>query len=175
MSSLNVSFMLQEREDAIRSRLEGRTVKVMVECKKIRFPGSPDFLIETVTETDRQSPEYRAWKENRSLGTPLSTLLDKPMGEGVVTPETVDELRAAGVATVENLAHVPDSAKGIPMLVTLRRLALDVLESNKAAAAAEVVARRDSEADALRGQVASLEAKIARLTELLEPKEDARA
>jgi hypothetical protein len=174
MSALNRTFLVREVEDEARSKLEGRRVTVAAEFKKTRFPGSPDFLIEPVKDADRETPEYQAWKAGRSHGTPIEKLIGKPLGplgENVVTPEVIDELKAAGVTNVEHLAAIPESAKGVPLIHTMKRLAQDTLAAAKADEEAQTVARRDAESDALRAQVADLEAKIARMMAALEPKE----
>jgi hypothetical protein len=168
---MNVTFLVRDMLDDARSKLERRPVKVATEMKKTRFPGSDDFLLEPVTDTDRESPAYKAWKAGRSFGTPIEKILGKPLGDGEVTAEVIDEIKAAGCTTVEHLAHVPDSAKGIPLLNTMRRIAQDALAAARDDEAAQVVARREEDFQSMKAQLEELKAQNEKLLALLRPPE----
>lgn len=102
---------------------------------------------------------YDAGIQAESLGTPLKDLLD-------MNPGTIMSLKARGVATIEVLADLPDSA-GHEMMgfYELRDRAKKHIEHRKENAPAlrmeAIEAKHAEEVDALKRQLADLAAKFA--------------
>lgn len=165
---LSYSYSVRAEEDPVQSRLQGRKVTRPVEFQKIRFPGTADFQVRPVSEAIRANSEsFKGWKAGRLVGTPIEKLIGKPLGAGEVSQEIVDELRHAGVVTLEQLANVPDSAATFSARYELRKLAAGVLAGQAEEAQVQVVARRDGEVASLKAENAALAARLARLESML--------
>lgn len=103
-------FSMKAKEDVAASRREGRPIFKEVPYVEILIPGSRDRHVAQVTEQHKQRwPNQWAAFENRREeaieGTPIE---EWPQ----ITVAQVATMRALKIRTVENLAHLNDSAIG---------------------------------------------------------------
>jgi len=169
--ALNRRIIVVDVLDEVQTKLRGHRVMVPTEMMAIRLPGGDDEIRRPLTPEDLESEVYLAHKAGRSVGTPLSQLLGRPLGDAEVTQEILDKLVSAGVSTIENLAYITDTAQ-IPMRNTLKRLALDVLAAGEQSRIAEVAASRDAQVAGLQQQVEQLRELVSELRGLRGPGAD---
>jgi hypothetical protein len=168
---LPVTFSIKRVPDERRARLEGRAVEVDQEWLSIRL--GQDVIRRPVDDRDRTGDfalEYAAWKAGHAIpGTPLTVMVEE--APDVMTGELADELTAnLGVKTLEQLVALPDSHHFMNRW-SIQKKAQEILEARAERAAEAQDARREAEAESQRQKMADLEAKVARLTALLEARE----
>lgn len=147
------------------SAKEGRSVFVNRDFVGITNPGSRDEVIRRAEDKAREDDfiawAYRKWKttqEQPVSGTPLDTV-------PFLNKAQVAELRAINVATLEQLAELPDTAKQRMMgSVALQKKAKAYMESAKDTALVTrlqgELEQRDTEISMLKKQMAEMSARF---------------
>jgi hypothetical protein len=162
-------FSIRQVEDSRRSGIEGRKVLVPEDWIAIhKFDG--DIIRRPVMPKDIETypAEYEAWKAGRDTpGTPLAELA--AWAPDVLTEEGVLDLMSKyQIRTVEDLVAVPDGTMTYGWGRKLQRKGAELIELRKEEAAQATVARRDTEFDSMRAQLAAQNAEIVRLRELMQ-------
>lgn len=159
-------FFSKPKEMPARSQAEGRSVWEDRDYVRVQQPGERDPVVLEATSAHkaRWTREWEAYKQGREVkheGTPLSVIF--PDSEAMIL-----NLRGLGVFTVEELAHIPDSATvNIPFGGTLKQKAAKYIELQNGAQGfnklnAELESQR-AENQSLKLQVEDLQMKFTQL------------
>lgn len=156
---LHVRFYSKSEPDPVASEREGRAIHREVEYVTIMVPGDKTNIIDRpirVIEDEparfpRQYAAFKAGAKQQATGTPLGLMPG-------LTPSLIDDYKALGILTVEQLAEVNDGAamKVIGMM------------ENKQRAQALLKRLAGEKDEAAERRVAELEAKLAELSARLE-------
>lgn len=157
-STLIVTFSIEAQENEQKSREKGRRIFEDVEVIEIRVPGDHDFVRRVATQQDREQypRQYLAFKRSQTQetvnGTPLSVWPQ-------MLKSQVEEARAMGIQTVEQLAAVSDVhvQRFGPGWIELRQHARDW---EKAATDGAATVKLRSDLEAMTARVKTLEAML---------------
>lgn len=159
-SGLLIRFATLREKNEAKSLDAGHDVFDDVEVIFIRILGSKDEVVNLVTDEHRQAyaDQYRAWKAGQAA--PVSGM---PLEEWTAASQSfVDDMRAYGVRTVEQLATLSDGIVGSrPGWMTMRSKAAAYLEQAQADGA---LAAEKARTKALEDQLAAMQAQIDTLT-----------
>jgi hypothetical protein len=154
---LSVRFYVEAMEDEAASKASGRRVFKDTEMIEIRIPGSRDIIRRPAAQEDKVSYAalYLAFKQNHSQeaveGFPLTEW-------AAVKRSQAEELRAAGIRTVEHLAAAPDSVLSqLGPIRSLQQKAKDWLAQQEGATE---VNKLRSENDDLKARLSTLEEMV---------------
>lgn len=130
-AKLIVRFFEKPRQNAARSREEGRPIFDMADYIEISVPGDRDNnVIRPANDMDKARfpihwNRYKALQSQEEVGTPLSAW-------PLIRPDQLEELAYFKIKTVESLAGMADgNIPPVMGMLELRQRARDFLESAK--------------------------------------------